>query len=118
MKNLSDVYFVLEQLPESVTIKDFRHHRYQNLKSLEAPKFASLPSLNAREYLRSLADVRPDLLTCRSRSQLVDVLRGVANVAEHMADSGATNRSEMNLYCAVRDNTYQLIELLDPKFKK
>lgn len=116
--NLSDTYFVLEQLPARATIKDCRGYNYKNLVSVKPSKAKYLPNLTARDFLRDLADAKPELLKCQSRSRLVEMLKDFSNSLDDSADCGATNKREVNLYCGTRDNAYQIIRLLDPSFKK
>lgn len=108
----SDIYFVLEQFSENQTIVDFREHPYAKIKPVNPEEVTGLPSLNARDYLRGLANVDSEILTCKSRRQLVNKLEALAKNADMSVDMGARIIDEFRLYSATRDNIRQLIKLL------
>lgn len=108
-----DAYFVLQTLPEEVTITDFRGHQYKDLKPLDPEDFPQYPKVSARDFLRGLIDVDGSILECRDRRQLILKLQTVASRYETATDSDATNRSEFDQICAARNNTLQLVNLLE-----
>jgi hypothetical protein len=109
---ISDRYFILQQIPDHITITDFRDHAYENLGSVKPENVPGLGSVNANEWLRGLGDSDPGILRCQSRKQLHARLEKLASKADTAADSGVMDNSQMCLYCAIRDNTYQIMELL------
>jgi hypothetical protein len=109
---ISDRYFVLEQIPSHMMITDFRNHEYHDLKSLKPGEITGTGTVNANLFLRGLADTDPEILRCQSRKQLYTRLEKLASAADTSADAGALDKSEMSLCCAIRDNTYQIMELL------
>ncbi len=107
----NDTYFVLEQLPQRSKIVDFRGHDYTSLARARPEEYSRLSKVDARDFLRGLADYDPTILTCQSRVQLVGKLEAMTVRADEAAD-GNPDKREVSLYCAVRDNTYQLIDML------
>jgi hypothetical protein len=110
---ISDTYFVLQQIPDHIKITDFRNHEYQDLKSLKPGGITGLGYVNANEWLRGLADIDLGILKCQSRKQLHTRLEKLASGTDTAADSGVMDKSQMSLLCAIRDNTYQIMRLLE-----
>lgn len=109
---VSDTYFALEKIPEKMKITDFREHKYEGIESLKPEDVSGLGKINARDFLMQLSGRYPDILNSLSSLQLVERLEKVVQDTDFVADGGMGKRDEVNLYCAVRDNTYQIIQFL------
>ncbi len=107
-----DTYFVLEQIPENTEIADFREHQYQNLKRLKPEEAPNIGKVNGRDFLMGLCEFQPHMLKSQSRQQLIENLEKIAITADNAADCGVMSKTELNLRCGIRDNVYQLIDIL------
>jgi len=110
---ISATYLVLETIPEGLTIHDFRDHNYTSLKILTPSDLETkLRQVNARDWIRALADIDSNILKCQSKKQLYDKLEKIAESADFAADC-TLYKKEVQINCAVRDNTYQIMKLLE-----
>ena len=109
---VDDTYFSLRTMPEGAEIFDFRDHVYADM-ARKTPQDVidsglEVGKVNARTFLRGLADVDSEILRCQSQRQLYERLEALAVRADMNADIG----HEVNISCAVRDNVYQLLRHL------
>ena len=105
-----DQYFVVSAIPENARIVDFSEYLYDSLKRLKPTDVQGLREINAREFVKAIADADPYILRCNSKADVVRRLQDLAEIAENVADS-IPDKAELSERCAVRDNIYQLIEL-------
>ena len=109
----SDTYLALTVVPEQAVIYDCTARQYPTLTRFVPNAVAGLPSLNARDYLRGLADVDPTILTSQSALQISKKLESLAENADMSADSSGPTRADITHLCGTRDNIRQLIALIE-----
>lgn len=104
-----DFYFVFSRLPEDAEITEFR---YMDYKDLEKPKEEwKTRKIKVRDFLIDLADLHPEIWQCQTPKQVIEKLENIALSADRHLDSGPMRETEYVLTLAMRESTYQLIEL-------
>ncbi len=95
-----------------INITDFRKHQCHGTESPSSDEARLIPKIPARDFLRDLASMDVQLYRCTSQTQLVGKLNQIAESFDTSATFGSDSNTQRTTYCANRDNTYQLIELL------
>jgi hypothetical protein len=111
---VSDEYFIIMQFGSQAKITDFRSYDYQSTRSIRPREVPDHPLVSARKFLSELiTGDRSSLLFSKTPLQFVDRLSELAAQMNQEAEEERINQK-----LGIRDNIYQLIEMLDNEFER